>query len=130
MVGSVQDPTKLPLFSWQLLLVVLQSAASIWCSVLQRWLLIAVTLERLSLEEGFVLARTCSPKVRRQPAELTLGCPVTASDEVPSIATLGVSILSDDDSIGTIINPWGRREMHEGSSPLMASWMESTSMVV
>lgn len=34
---------------------------------LQTWLLIAVTLERLSLAEGTALASTCMPTVRRQP---------------------------------------------------------------
>jgi hypothetical protein len=94
---------------------------------LQRWLLIAVTLERLSFAEGIVLARTCIPMIRRQPelAEAALvvddGVPVTpCSDDV--------SVF--DESIGTIMNPCGRSEMHEGSSPLIASWIESTSIVV
>lgn len=113
-MGSVQR--KLVPFS-----LPLERAASIWCKVLQRWLLMAVTLERLSFAEGIVLARTCSPMVRRQP-ELRDG----GSEE---LALMGVSTLGDD-SIGTIVKPWGRRAMQEGSSPLMASWMESTSMVV
>jgi hypothetical protein len=89
--------------------------------------LIAVTLERLSFAEGIVLARTCIPMIRRQPelAEAALvvddGVPVTpCSDDV--------SVF--DESIGTIMNPCGRSEMHEGSSPLIASWIESTSIVV
>lgn len=44
----------------------LQRAASIWWRVLHRWLLMAVTLERLSLAEGIVLAKTWRPTVRRQ----------------------------------------------------------------
>lgn len=106
-------------FSWEL---VEERAASIWCKVLQRWLLMAVTLERLSFAEGIVLARTCTPIVKRQPPELLLR-DIGGSDEFV------VSVMGDD-SIGTILKPWGRSAMQEGSSPLMASWIASTSMVV
>lgn len=110
MVGSVQRKVS---FSWEL-----EREASIWCKVLQRWLLMAVTLERLSLAEGIVLARTCSPMVRRQPP--TDG---GSDDELASILLLVVStlLLGDDDTIGTIMKPCGRSAMQEGSSPLMAS---------
>ena len=91
--------------------------------------MIAVTLERLSFAEGIVLARTCNPTVRRQPEEAVAVADAACcgSDELPS---MDVSALLLDDTIGTIMKPWGRRAMQEGSSPLMASWMESTSMVV
>lgn len=74
-----------------------------------------VTLERLSLAEGIVLARTCSPMVRRQPP------PGGDSDDELASILLGVSTLLGDDTIGTIMKPCGRSAMQEGSSPLMAS---------
>lgn len=47
-------------------------AEIICCTELQRWLLMAVTLERLSFADGLVLARTWSPTVSRQPELITL----------------------------------------------------------
>lgn len=70
----------------------------------------AVTLDRLSFADGMVLARTCSPTVRRQP-ELA-----TAALAVPS-SSGGVGCPST----GTMENPMGRRGMQEGSSPLIAN---------
>lgn len=57
--GSVQEPlsTEPPMLR----------AVLMWFTTLHRWLLIAVTLARLSLADGIELARTCSPTVRRQP---------------------------------------------------------------
>lgn len=90
----------------------LPRAMLIWCTVLQRWLLMAVTLDKLSFADGMVLARTCKPTVRRQ-LELAFvvpssgggaGCPPTV-----------------DPMAGTMENPMGRRGMQEGSSPLIAN---------
>ena len=92
----------------------------------------AVTLERLSLAEGIVLARTWSPAVRRQPeckvAAVAGGGTVlaAASDEfasmpMPTPAASTPVVDDEDDDNGTIMKPWGRRAMEEGSSPLMAS---------
>lgn len=53
-----------------------------------------------------------------------------SDDEFVAASMMGVSTLLGGDDIGTILKPWGRSAMQEGSSPLMASWIESTSMVV
>lgn len=65
------------------------------------WLLIAVTLDRLSFAFGTVLARTWRPTVRRQPGSCVL--------------------LLLFWFIGTITKPRGRIGMQDGSSPLIAS---------
>lgn len=96
----------------------------------------AVTLERLSLAEGIVLARTWSPTVSRQLelAAVAAACPVLlpssgGGTELPSVAVVMVVVASLVGSTGTMTNPKGRSGMQDGSSPLMASWMASTSMV-
>jgi hypothetical protein len=89
----------------------------------------AVTLERSTFADGIVLARTWSTTVSRQPEEV--GALMESSDDgigLPSPEMLAVSPVVDP--AGTTTNPMGRRGMQEGSSPLIASWMESTSMVV
>lgn len=132
LAGSMQEPITLAL-SGQLVLVlvavvVVLRAALIWCIVLHKWLLMAVTLERSSFADGIVLARTWSTTVSRQPEEV--GALMESSDDgigLPSPETLAVSGV---DPAGTMTKPMGRRGMQEGSSPLMASWIESTSIVV
>lgn len=42
-------------------------AEVIWCTVLRKWLFMALTLERLSLADGIVLASIWSPTVSRHP---------------------------------------------------------------
>lgn len=87
-------------------------AMLIWCTVLQRWLLMAVTLDKLSFADGMVLARTCKPTVRRQP-ELAFGVPSSGGGAgCPSTV---------EPRMGTMENPMGRRGMQEGSSPLIAN---------
>lgn len=101
--------------------VVLLRAAMICCTVLLKWLLRAVTLGRLSLADGMVLTRTWSPTVSRQ-----LGfapAAAAASEELPSEVDAAVG------SMGMMAKPMGRIGMQDGFSPLMASWMASTSMV-
>ena len=127
-VGSLQDPTALPL-SRQLLVVVLLllRATVIWFTVLHKWLFIAVTLEKLSFADGIVLARAWRPTVSRQP-ELLCPFPFPSSEldciELPSLTVLLL------DSTGTMTKPSGSRGMQDGSSPLIASWIDSTSTVV
>lgn len=48
-------------------MLLLPRAEMICCTELQRWLFIAVTLERLSFADGLVLARTWNPTVSKQP---------------------------------------------------------------
>lgn len=79
----------------------------------------AVTLDRFSFALGIVLARTCSPMVRRQPPWFSgtlegVGCFMLASFE---------SLFAgccDEPPQGTITNPRGRRGMQDGSSPFIA----------
>lgn len=131
--GSMQEPITLalsgPLVLVLVLVVVLLRAALIWCIVLHKWLLMAVTLERSSFADGIVLARTWSTTVSRQPEEEVGALMESSDDEIglPLLETLAVSAV---DPAGTMTKPMGKRGMQEGSSPLMASWMESTSMVV
>nr|GLL48693.1 hypothetical protein Itr_chr15CG02070 [Ipomoea trifida]GME00057.1 hypothetical protein Iba_chr15fCG1710 [Ipomoea batatas] len=75
----------------------------------------AVTLERLSLAVGIVLAKTWRATVRRQPDS---GRHSGSEDWAAAGGAMGV-----------MTKPKGRRGTAEGSSPLMASWMASTSMV-
>lgn len=127
-IGSLQVPTALPL-SWQLvvgLAVAVLRAAQIWWTVLHKWLLTALTLERLSFADGIVLARTWSPTVSKQPALL---CPFPSSEDATELPSLTLLVLLVD-STGTMTNPRGRRGMQDGSSPLIASWIDSTSTVV
>lgn len=130
LVGSLQEPITLALAGPVAVAVALLKAALIWCTVLHKWLLMAVTLERSSFADGIVLARTWSTTVSRQPEEV-LGALILESssdDGLPSLEMLAVSAVADP--AGTMTNPMGRRGMQEGSSPLIASWIESTSMVV
>lgn len=70
--------------------------------------------------------------------ELTVGAaedPEPSSDdgtELPSVAMVAVvvGVVALVDSTGTMTKPRGSRGMQDGSSPLMASWMASTSIVV
>ena len=70
----------------------------------------ALTLERLGLAEGMVLARTWRPTVRRQPALAVVVGPMFSGG-----------------GDGRTTKPIGRRGMQEGSSPLIASWIPLTS---
>ena len=127
LVGSVQDPTTTLPLSGQLVVVLLR-AALIWCTVLHKWLLMAVTLERLSFADGIGLARTWSTTVSRQPEEVDDAFPSSVDGiGFPSPEMVVVSVV---DPTGTMTNPIGRRGMQEGSSLFIASWMESTSTVV
>lgn len=91
----------------------------------------AVTLERLSFADGIVLATTWSTTVSRQPAgEEVVDAFPSSDDGIGLPSPEAVLVKSVVGSNGIMTNPIGRSGMQEGSSLLIASWMESTSTVV
>lgn len=84
----------------------------------------AVTLDKLSFADGTALASTCMPTVRRQPMADT--SPVAPSSVVGGCAL--VTPVAGGPG-GEMTKPVGRRGMKDGSSPLIATWTASTSIV-
>lgn len=72
------------------------------------WLLIAVTLERLSLAEGTALASTCMPTVRRQPVAGSSALPglVSPLPVVSELVAPGEGLVA-----GKMAKPMGSRGM-------------------
>lgn len=118
-MGSVQEPRALALSGHLVLLVVLLRAAVIWCTALHKWLLMEVTLERLSFANGIVLTRSWTTTVRRQPEEV--GEFPSSDDGIFKLPSPEILVASPVDPTGTMTNPMGKRGMQEGSSPLIAS---------
>jgi hypothetical protein len=85
------------------------SAAVIWWTALQTWLLIAVTLERFSLAEGTALASTCMPTVRRQPLAGSSALPAGLLWPSPEPAALVAA--AEGLAAGKMAKPSGRRGM-------------------
>lgn len=119
MGGSVEGGAMVAtlLLSWQSApeRVPLQRAVLIWWTMLPRWLVMAVALEMLSLALGMGLARTWSPTVRRQPLAASCSSKLSESEAA--------------EAAGMMEKPMGRRGIEEGSSPFIASCMDSTSTV-